>query len=240
MMLIGLTAALDDNVQRSLLNLDYTQSVLRGGALPLVLPICTDEKALDAMFDAVDALVFTGGADVAPSLYGEEKLPFCGELCPDRDQMEIHLLRRALNEGKPFLAICRGFELFNIILGGTLYQDIAQQMSDEIYHPRYETPRTKVHGMNVVKGSLLHTVTGLDTFEVNSRHHQGVKTVGKGLVVSATAPDGLVEGLELPDHPLAFGIQWHPEALSDRYPEALAIFKLLTARAEEYHRRKKN
>lgn len=233
MVTIGVTPMWDEASRRAYINQDYLDSVLRAGGLPLVLPLCDSRDAWEQMLDRVDGVIFSGGADVQPSLYGEEKLPFCGETCEKRDAQESYMIGLALEIHKPFLAICRGFELLNVVLGGTLYQDIEQQMSDKIKHPRYEVPRTKVHGMRVVKGTLLSALTQMDSFDVNSRHHQGVKTVGRGLLVNAVAPDGLVEGLELPDHPEAMAVQWHPEALSDRYTEALALFNHLTECARE-------
>lgn len=230
---IGITPAWEEEKGFAYIKQDYVASTIRAGALPLTFPATEDTAVLDEAFSLVDGIVFSGGSDVDPALYEAEKHPLCGELCPLRDRMETYLMKKALAEGKPFLAICRGFELLNVVLGGTLYQDIAEEMSKEIHHPQYDTPRTKVHGMNIVKGTLLHQTTGLDHFEVNSRHHQGVKKVGDGLVVSAIAPDGLVEGLELPGRALALAVQWHPESLSDRYPEARALFDLLIRRAKE-------
>ncbi len=229
MILIGVTPDWNEEQKRLLLNQDYQNAVLHSGALPVILPLTNDKKMLDAAFDTADGLLFTGGADVDPTLYGEKKLPCCGSLCPMRDKMELYLMNRAIREKKPFLAICRGFEVMNIALGGSLYQDIAEQMSKELRHPVYEQPRTKVHDMQIVSGTRLHAVMGLDTFQVNSRHHQGVKKVADGLIVNAIASDGLIEGFELPEHqhPLALGVQWHPEALEDRYPEAAKLFTLL-------------
>lgn len=228
---IGMTPAWEEAKAYQYIKRDYVASVIRSGGFPLLLPATDDTKILDEAFDASDGIIFSGGSDVDPALYEAEKLPHCGELCPLRDRMETYLMQRALSEGKPFLAICRGFELMNVMLGGTLYQDIAAEMSKEIFHPQYDKPSTKVHDMTLVPGTLLRKTAGLDSFMVNSRHHQGVKSVGRGLTISAKAPDGLVEGLELPGHPLAIAIQWHPESLSDRYPEARAMFDLLLERA---------
>ncbi len=228
MILIGVTPDWNEEQKRLFLNCDYQNAVLHSGALPVIFPLTDDIKMLDAAFDQVDGLLFTGGADADPMLYGEEKLPCCGKLCPMRDKMELYLMNSAIRQKKPFLAICRGFEVMNIALGGSLYQDIAEQMSHELRHPVYEQPRTKVHTIKIVPGTRLYEVTGMASFEVNSRHHQGVKQPANGLMVNAVAPDGLIEGLELPEHPLALGVQWHPEALADRYPEAAKLFALLT------------
>ena len=229
--LIGLTPSISDNHKQTTENLDYTDAVRRSGALPLIIPMTDDEDMLLEVFDKMDGFVFTGGADITPSLYGQETLPACGSTEPMRDRMEMILLRRCLETGKPFLAICRGFELLNIALGGTLYQDIETQRPDSLYHPCYSTPADQVHTVIVVPGTRLMSIENAEEVHVNSRHHQGVNEVGKGLVISARASDGLVEGLELPDHPFAVGVQWHPETLSSFAPEAQRLFDALKAAA---------
>ncbi len=227
-LLIGLTPSISDNHKQTTLNLDYSEAVRRSGALPVILPMTDDEETLLGFFDNVAGVVFTGGADVSPSLYGQETLPVCGATEPLRDSMEMFLLRRCLETGKPFLAICRGFELFNIALGGTLYQDIETQRPESLFHPCYDTPAEQVHDVSIVPGTQLMDIEQAETVRVNSRHHQGVCDVGSGLIISARASDGLVEGLELPGHPFAVGVQWHPETLSSFAPEAQRIFNAFT------------
>ena len=225
--MIGLTPTINDAYTQVLLNLDYQEAVRRSGALPVILPVTDDMDTLDALYERLDALVFTGGPDLVPALYGQETLPVCGQTKAIRDTMELPLLKRCLSDGKPFLAICRGFELFNVALGGTLYQDIATQRPGSLTHPCYDTPAAQVHTVTVHTDSRLYAISGMSELKVNSRHHQGVCTVGAGLKVTAEAGDGLVEGLELPEHPFALGIQWHPETLSPFAPEAQRIFDAL-------------
>ncbi len=227
MKVIGMTPSFSDQRPQMTLNLDYVSAVMRSGVLPVVLPVTEDQRLLDAMYEHVDGVVFTGGADLSPSLYGEEKLPECGNTEPARDRMELALLRRCIREGKPFLAICRGFELLNVAMGGTLYQDIASQRPDSLFHPCYDTPAKQVHTVRVMADTRLMRIEGMEELQVNSRHHQGVKTVGRDLAVSAVASDGLVEGLELPSHPFAIGVQWHPETLSPFAGEAQRLFDAL-------------
>lgn len=223
MRLIGLTPSLTEKGNITL-NQDYADAVFRAGALPVLLPLTDNEEAMKEMLRRIDGLILTGGADVCPESYGEEKLPCCGETEPRRDKMEFALCRMALEMDMPILAICRGHQVLSCVLGGNMYQDIAEQFGKDLKHPQYDIPRDKVHGMTVEKDSLLRQITGLERFEVNSRHHQAVKTPGKGLKVNAYAPDGLIEGVELPGKKFVLGIQWHPEALGDRYPEAQALF----------------
>ena len=230
--LIGLTPTLSDGRPRITLNMDYAEAVRRSGAAPVLLPLTDDEATLEALCERLDGLILTGGDDISPEMYGEEPIPECGATQPLRDRMELYLLRRCLETGKPFLAICRGFEIMNIGLGGTLYQDIATQRPGSLRHPCYEVPADQVHTVVLSPDSTIARLTGLSECRVNSRHHQGVKKVGGGLRVSAVASDGLVEGLELPGHPFALGVQWHPETLSAFAQEAQCLFDALRAAAE--------
>ena len=225
--LIGLTPSVSDNKKQNVQNRDYADAVYRSGALPVILPLTVDRQALDGLFERLDGIVFTGGADLTPSLYGQEKKAVCGETEPLRDEMEMYLLRRCIAEKKPMLAICRGFELLNVAFGGTLYQDIETERFGSLVHPCYDRPADQVHGVRVEPGTALRNIEGADELRVNSRHHQGVCQVGGGLKVSAYATDGLVEGLEWPEHPFAIGIQWHPETLSTYVPEAQSLFNAL-------------
>ena len=227
MRLIGVTPSQDDRTGRITINQDYLDSVARAGALPALLPLTDDGAALDEIIRRIDGLLLTGGADVGPNMYGEEPLPLCGETAPARDKMEFALCRRALAAGKPILAICRGHQVLNCVLGGALYQDIAAQFGSSLRHPCYEAPRDQVHEVVVAEGSRLRAVTGLSRLSVNSRHHQAVKDLGAGLIVSARATDGLIEGIELPGPRFVVGVQWHPESLSDYRPEAQALFRAL-------------
>lgn len=224
MHLIGVTPTLDEQTGRITINQDYLDALRRAGALPVLLPLAEDTAAWEEMLRRVDGLLLSGGADLCPASYGEEPLPVCGETAPLRDAEELYLCRRALEMKKPLLAICRGHQVLNCALGGTLYQDIAAQYSDSISHPRHDTPRDPVHPVSVTPGSRLAAITGRSALQVNSRHHQAVKDLGRGLTVSARAEDGLIEAIEYPAAPFALGVQWHPEALSDRYAEAQALF----------------
>ena len=231
MRLIGVTPYLTEKGDMTQ-NHDYFDAVFRAGGIPVQLPLTEDEAVMREMLNRIDGLLLTGGADVGPDMYGEEKLPCCGETTPARDRFEFPLCRLALEMDMPILAICRGHQVLSCALGGTMYQDIAEQFGPELKHPQYDTPRDKVHGMSVEEGSLLHRITGLTQFQVNSRHHQAVKTPGAGLKVIARAPDGLIEGVELPGKKFVLGVQWHPESLSDRYAEAQALFNAFVGACE--------
>lgn len=228
MVLIGVTPATDDATGKITVNQDYLDAVERSGALPVLLPLTDNQALLEAMLERIDGLLFTGGADVGPQMYGQETLPLCGETNPRRDRMEFPLCRMALEKDMPILAICRGYQVLNCLLGGTLYQDIGAQYGPALSHPQYDHPADPVHAVTVEEGTLLRRLTGLNAFRVNSRHHQGICRLGRGLRVCARAEDGLIEGVELSGKKFVLGVQWHPESLSDRHPEAQQLFNALT------------
>ena len=233
MVLIGVTPTQNDQNGQITINPDYMDAVRRAGGLPVLLPLYADEASLRAVLAHVDGLVLTGGADVDPALYGEEKLPCCGDLAPERDKMESALCRMALAMDKPLLAICRGHQMLNVALGGSLYQDIAEQFGTAIRHPRSDVPRTPVHAVAVAPGSLLHQAAGQDTLQVNSRHHQGVKRLAPGAAACGVAEDGLIEAIEVPGKRFVLGVQWHPESMSAVRPEAQALFNALVKSCRE-------
>ena len=205
-------------------NQDYVEAVLRVGGTPVLFPVTSDLSQLSGLLDQVDGLLLTGGVDVDPAKYGEQKKACCGDCSACRDAMEFPLCREALSRRIPVFAICRGMQILSCVLGGTLYQDLSEQFGTALRHPRYDVPDDPVHSVTVQPGSLLSSIVGHSPLEVNSRHHQGIREPGRGLTVSATAPDGLIEGIELPGHPFVLGVQWHPESLSDRYPEHQNLF----------------
>jgi putative glutamine amidotransferase len=195
---------------------DYKQSVLHVGAADVrILEPSTDAEA--ALKD-VDGLMLTGGDDVAPSLYGEPPHPTIVEAEPGRDAFEIALVKAARDQKIPIFAICRGVQVLNVACGGTLVQDIASEVPGALPHSLKVPPNqpiTLAHEVWVEKDTLLSQLIRDrlegDVCEVNSRHHQAVKTVAGGFKVSATAPDGVVEALEDPSQPFCLGVQWHPE-----------------------------
>ncbi len=223
MVVIGVTPAQSDKGNITI-NQDYLNAIIRAGAAPVLLPMTEDESVQSALLTRIDGLLLSGGADVAPALYGEETLPCCGEILEIRDRFEISMVQKALKIGLPVLGICRGLQVMNVAMGGTLYQDIATQLPGAIKHPCYDTPRDKVHEVTVTEHSKLHRISGTTRIGVNSRHHQGVKKLANGLVATAYSEDGLIEAFECPAEKFVMAVQWHPESLSDRYPEAQAIF----------------
>ena len=216
------------------INQDYVEAVLRAGGTPVLFPVTSDREQISLLLDQVDGLLLTGGVDVDPARYGELKMPCCGDCSACRDSMEFPLCREALNRRMPVFAICRGMQVLSCVLGGDMYQDVAEQFGTGLRHPRYDVPADPVHTVDIHPDTLLSSIVGVSVLDVNSRHHQGVRNTGKGLIVSAAAPDGLTEGIELPGYPFALGVQWHPESLSYRYPEHQALFNAFVKACAEH------
>jgi putative glutamine amidotransferase len=188
---------------------DYEAAVRRAGATPK--PLSLDDPTVTAL-DGVDGLLLTGGDDVDPALYGEAPHPTCDVSEPGRDAFEIDLIRRALAADLPVLAICRGLQVLNVALGGTLIQDIPSEPGPLLQHDAEGPPTTLAHTVAVTPGSGLAALVGPDdTRAVNSRHHQAIRALGKGLVVTGTSPDGVIEAAEVPAARFCVGVQWHPE-----------------------------
>ena len=194
---------------------DYAESVRRAGGEVRVLNPAVDSPA--DVIGSVQGLLLTGGGDVRPDLYGAAAHPTFDPAEPGRDEYEIALVRLALEKDLPVFAICRGVQLLNVARGGTLIQDIPDEVGTSVEH-RVKEPRFAIaHDVWLTPGTLLERTLrerledDADSFAVNSRHHQAPKDLGEGLVASATAPDGVIEAVEDPNRRFVLGVQWHPE-----------------------------
>jgi putative glutamine amidotransferase len=204
----------------------YTTRILDAGGVPLIPPPVQhlDDAAavLDQLVALADALVLPGGGfDIDPRHYGEEVLPACGERKPERTDLELALLQRAVARGLPVLGICGGMQLMNVVRGGSLYQDLPSQKPSDVGHMMVGSKALRAHDVDVVAGTKLAAITGCATLAVNSTHHQAIKAVGQALVVNARATDGIVEGIEDPALPFFVGVQWHPEAMNEEPHRAI-------------------
>lgn len=192
---------------------DYERSVAEAGGDPHVLDFTAGSPA--TLLDGADALLLTGGGDIDPALFGEEKHPSFKEAEPGRDAAEIALVLQALATGLPLLAICRGVQVLNVTLGGSLIQDIPSELPMALNHRVADPKNALAHDVHVSAATRLASLLGLSRdggrVPVNSRHHQAPRRIGEGLVVSAVADDAVVEALELTDHRFCIGVQWHPE-----------------------------
>ena len=213
----------------------YTGAIRTAGGLPMILPIADDDPEMIGDFLAsVDGLLFTGGEDVAPAYYREPLDERCQEPDAARDLFEIHLARAAMARHVPILGICRGLQVLNVAAGGTLYQDIACRPGTRGYHAGCLADRRRpVHGVRVEPGSRLHAIMGVTESQVTSTHHQLVKDLAPGFRVGAeSVEDGIVEGIEQPEHAFLVAVQWHPERLYKERAEHLALFRALVTAAE--------
>lgn len=199
----------------------YTQSLKRSGALPCWIELADVDNAVKQAL-ACDGLLLPGGADIDPRLYGQKPSDKCGKPNALRDAAEPAMLRAFLAAGKPVFGICRGIQILNICLGGTLCQDIkpTQQYNHSDFLHRAHT----THPVVVEEDTLLGAITKKRQLDVNSIHHQTVERPGNGLLVSAVSADGFIEGLELPSHPFCLGVQWHPEHMSAHDKKQQALF----------------
>ncbi len=205
---------------------NYCGAVVRAGGLPILLPHEPDH--VSAYLGLFDGLIVTGGAfDVDPALFGDAHRHATVTTKDRRTAFELGVTRAAYAAQKPVLGICGGQQLLNVALGGTLIQHIPDEIPDALAHEQ-PNPRTEPgHAVSVVAGTLLHRITGAAELPVNSAHHQSVKAVAPGMIVDATAPDGVIEGIEDPKHRFCLGVQWHPEfAIS---PGDLKIFEAFIA-----------
>ena len=201
----------------------YVQAVQRAGAIPIILPVTAPSEVADVLGIA-DGVVLAGGGDVQPSLYGETPRDSTRAVDPERDAFEVELLERTIAADVPLLAICRGMQILNVALGGTLVQDL--YAATGVFHDDYTRWREAVHRIKIEPHSRLASALGVTELGANSVHHQGIAELGSGLRAVAWAEDDSVEGVELPELRYAVGVQWHPEVLEDQ-PEQQGVFRAL-------------
>ncbi|CEP69252.1 Glutamine amidotransferase [Moorella glycerini] len=208
---IGVTCDLERDRERVFLRAAYLQAITAAGGLPVLLPPVNPELAAGYLA-IIDGLLLTGGGDIEPSFFNARPEATLYKVLPERDVFELALTRAALAAGMPILAICRGIQVLNVAAGGDLYQDIKSEVPGALEHNQAGPREQPCHDMKVIPGTRLAGIFG-PTARVNSLHHQAVRRVGKGLRVSAVAPDGLIEALEGEGEVAVIGVQWHPEDL---------------------------
>jgi putative glutamine amidotransferase len=210
---------------------EYVRAVEAAGGLPVVLVPGRPEDVAE-LVGRIQGLVLTGGADVDPTLYGESAHETVTDVTLERDRFELALAREALRRDLPTLAICRGQQVLNVALGGTLIQDIPSSVSGAADHDPERERWELAHEVRILRGSKLRQVLGEDKVAVNSFHHQAVKDLGEGLVASAwSVSDGVIEGIEAPSRRFVVGVQWHPESFWNRTPGFQGLFEAVVAEA---------
>ena len=244
--IIGITGTLKEDVEvaaerplgryvRS--DLDYVEGVAGAGGTPVVLPPLDDETAAASVVGSLDGLLLSGGSDLDPGYYGEVPGTELGPTIPERDAFEMALVGMALRRGIPIFGICRGLQVLNVALGGTLYQDIPSQWEGDVLKHRQTIPKWQPsHEVELEEGSYIAEVMGCGVVKVNSYHHQGVKDLAEGLVVTGRSSDGVVEAVESRDlsERWLLGVQWHAEAMRDSHPRQENLFQAHVAAAERH------
>ena len=224
--LIGLTPSHDVETNDISMRNTYLRAVKEAGGIPIVLPLEAEEPDLQRLVSLCDGILFTGGPDVHPFLFGEETHMHCGAVSAKRDTLELALLRLVMEVRKPVLGICRGIQLINIGLGGTIYQDIPSQFPQnfQVAHRQPFPYAVASHHVSVVPGTRLADICHGLTIQVNSMHHQAVRDLAPRCIVSGFGPEGLIEAIEMPDYPFLVGVQWHPEYLWSQDEAAANLF----------------
>ena len=231
--IIGILAEVEDNRYSGVRNA-YVSAIECAGGLPLLIPYVTDEATISEYVSLSDGIFFTGGADIDPSIYGEMPSPDLGKLQKRRDELEIRIFSEAIKTRVPILGICRGMQMINAALGGTLFQDIPTEYDTPIKHKQIEGDFEPSHSVNITEGTPLAALVEKKRMCANSFHHQAIKTLGAGLHVSAHADDGMIEAVYLDEERYLRAYQWHPERLNKTDSDNRKIFEDFISAAKEY------
>lgn len=213
-------------IERSYINNDYIDAVLKAGGIPIIIPVNMDDNIISSQIKCVDGVIIPGGFDVNPLAYGEEPLQSLGFVYPEIDEFNLKAIDAARNFNKPILGICRGVQILNVFYGGTLYQDLSLIENCSIKHIQSSKRFEATHTAKILPESRLYNILGEKT-AINSYHHQAVNRVAKGFIAPAFSQDGVVEAIEKAGDEFVMGVQWHPEMMVTKYPAMLQIFKEL-------------
>ncbi|MFA5576547.1 MAG: gamma-glutamyl-gamma-aminobutyrate hydrolase family protein [Tissierellaceae bacterium] len=223
--IIGITTFEEDSKGYHSVKNTYIDAVFAAGGIPINIPMIEDEEDYQAYANLIDGIIFTGGPDILPLIYGENPIKEIGLITSRRDEYELGLFKKVYQMEKPILGICRGSQLMNVALGGNLYQDINVQVANTLGHVSKSTSADEFyHQISIVEDSRLYKIFEKKKINVNSYHHQAIKELGNDLRVIALSEDGIIEGIEGTGRGFVLGLQFHPEALAPRYPEYLKIF----------------
>jgi putative glutamine amidotransferase len=218
--LIGITTTQSKTVYGQptvLLMQSYINAIIQAGGVPVLIPSLIAVDGWETAYSRLDGILFSGGGDIGLEYSPGEPHPRIDDVEPLRDSIEWKLIQTAASDGKPFLGICRGCQVMNVALGGSLYTHIPDQLPNALDHSYPGNMRTVlVHQVKIEEGTRVAEIFGEPIINVNSLHHQGLKDIAPALRVAGHAPDGLVEAIELPDHPFGLAVQWHPEWLTDQ------------------------
>ncbi len=230
--IIGVMPLWDDEKDSIWMLPGYMDGIDQAGGIPVMFPFTSDVKDLEQLAGMCSGFLFTGGHDVSPEIYHEKPLEGLVSCCSKRDIMEEEILRMAIESDKPVLGICRGIQLINAELGGTLYQDIPLQHPSGTEHHQNAPYDIPVHEVRVIPDTPLYECLKQERLAVNSYHHQAVKEISERLAVMAVSPDGLVEALYMPGHRFLWAVQWHPEFSFRKDPGSRRIFSAFVEAAK--------
>jgi putative glutamine amidotransferase len=199
------------------INQSYVRALVAAGCAPVLIPLIDDQDRLRSIYERLDGIVFPGGADVAPNEYGEEPIDNLNVIEPERDQTELRLARWAYEDNLPTLGICRGQQLLNVALGGSLYQDLLHQGVTQVEHSEAhgQGRAAMIHRVRLDPDSRLAQLIDETSVDVNSLHHQAVKKIAAPLTITGKSDDGVIEALESPERRFFIAVQWHPEEIDD-------------------------
>lgn len=209
--IIGVTPQFDIENNRTWIYDHYLDCIREYGAVTIILPYISDKNEIKEIVSRVDGVMFTGGQDIEPAIYGAQKSGLCGAVSERRDEAEMLIMQEAFRQGKPIFGICRGVQLINAAFGGTLYQDIGDEYGEHVEHSVVNVYGNKVHSVNIEENTVLYKLLGGKRFDVNSHHHQAVKDVAPGFEVMARSDDGIIEAIRYCGDKFVWGVQWHPE-----------------------------
>ncbi len=225
---VTMSATVDATPERAYVNAAYIRAVQDAGGIPVLLPPQLSSDARHALWTLLDGVLLTGGGDVDPTRFGQAPHPSVADVVPARDGLEIDLTRDAVERRLPLLAICRGIQVLNVALGGTLEQDVPTSVPGALVHVQTAPRPQPAHRVKVEDGTRLAQILGASELEVNSFHHQALARLGHGLRAVAWSPDGVVEGAEMdPTCGFVVGVQWHPEELTPHDATARNLFRAL-------------
>lgn len=245
--IIGITPWFDSEKELTFIKKGYLEGINEAGGIAVLLPVCDEHEYLDELLSRLDGVILSGGPDVDPKYYDEYNLPFNQDICPHRDSMELYIAKKAIAINKPIFGICRGIQIMNVAVGGSLYQDIQKQYEVEpaLKHSQQAPKWYPTHEVDLLKDSLVydslsdnqncHEECQGDKLKVwvNSFHHQGIKNLADNYIATAWSADGLIEAIEHKEHPFAVGVQWHPELLWQKNRMHLGLFEMLVNAARK-------
>ena len=222
--IIGVLAEIDNELNTRVQN-PYIHAIEMSGGIPVLFPYVDEDETIERLVNICNGFFFTGGVDIDPWRYGEEPSENLGTLQESRDDFEFRVFQRVIKTSKPILAICRGAQLINVALGGTLYQDIPSEIDTKIAHKQSEPKFSPSHDVKIIVDTPLHGMMQTEQIKANSFHHQAIKRLGKGLEIMAVAEDGIVEAVYLPKSQYGRAYQWHPERLFETDMHNRMIFE---------------